>query len=118
MARVETGDVLLGSTDKNYKVYVKNHGGEKFKQTYRDCYNAPDKDTNPCNVGPDECTHWVTRETDNTKFYFQHLSESQKMRFIELLNEKKLKFQGDYEFYVLPFFITTKAKQIAETLTS
>lgn len=116
MDRLENGDVLLGSTDKNYKVYVRNDGGEKFKHTYRDCYNAPDKDTNPCNGDPDKCTHWVTRETDDAKFYFQHLSESQKIRFIEILNEKKIRFEGGISFYVLPFFTTTKAKQIVDRL--
>lgn len=103
MARLAAGDVLLGSTDKSYKVYVRNSGGAKFKQTYRDCYNAPDKNENPCK-GPDTCAHWVTRETDDVKFYFQHLDEAQKRRFIELLNDKRIKFEGGYGFYVLPFF--------------
>ena len=37
MARLEVGDVMLGATDKNYKVYVENSGGSPFKQSYRDC---------------------------------------------------------------------------------
>ena len=111
MQRIEAGTVQLGTTDKNYKVYVNNDGGESFKQSFRDCYNAPDKDANPCNDGPDKCTHWVTKETNHTKFYFQHLSEHQMERFIELLNAKKLKFQGGYGFYVLPFFCTRKEEQ-------
>lgn len=114
MARLETGDVLLGSTDKNYKVYVTSAPAKPmFKQTYRNCphdkqmtgaagnvYFVPS-----CDKGPNHCTHWATRETDHTKFYFQHLSGAQRTRFIELLNEGKLKFEGGYGFYVLPYFI-------------
>lgn len=99
MARVEAGTVLLGATDKNYKVYVTNAGGENFKQTYRDCPRSP-----PC-PGYEQCTHWVTRDTDHGKFYFYHLSEEQKRRFVELLNAKALKFDGDIGFYVYPYFI-------------
>jgi ferredoxin len=114
MARLEAGDVLLGSTDKNYKVYVENHGGEQFKQSFRDC--PRDKEMtgavgnkyfiSNCDKGPVECAHWVTREMQQTKFYFQHLSEQQQNRFIELVNTKKVRFSGDYGFYVLPFFCT------------
>lgn len=31
MARVEAGDITLGTTDKSYKVYVHNAGGEALK---------------------------------------------------------------------------------------
>lgn len=117
MSRLESGDVLLGSTDKNYKVYVKSEAGSpQFKQTYRDC--PKDKEmvgmygnkyfVSSCEKGPDHCTHRVTRDTDSTKFYFQHLSKEQKTRFIELLNEKRIKFQGGCGFYVLPFFCVRK----------
>lgn len=105
MARLEAGDVLLGSTDKNYKVYVTSvPDSPLFKQTFRDCYK---QGANDCN-GPDTCTHWVTRDTDHTKFYFQHLSQEQRDRFIALYNEKRIKFEGDYGFYVLPFFCVRK----------
>lgn len=98
MARLEVGDVLLGSTDKNYKVYVLNKGGQNFKQTYRS-YSQGVSDWQP-----DTCTHWVTQETSRTKFYFQHLSDEQKNRFIELYNQKRIGFEGGFGFYVLPFF--------------
>ncbi len=71
MARIEGGTILLGATDKNYKVYVTNDGGDSLA---------------------------------TVKFYFPHLSEEQKKRFVELMNEKKLKFEGGIGFYVLPFF--------------
>lgn len=116
MTRLEAGDVRLGATDKSYKVYVANDGGVPFRQAYRDCYSkgadgqmmfdenrqAIKKDP-PCH-GPTDCEHWVTRERDETKFYFQHLSDEQRDRFIELLNERKIKFQGGVGFYVLPYF--------------
>jgi hypothetical protein len=102
MLRIEAGDVKLTPTDKNYKVYVANDGGEGFKQTFRDCPQGA-----TC-TGPKDCTHWVTRDRNETKFYFQHLSEDQKRRFIELLNENKIKLEYPGHFYVLPFFCTLK----------
>ena len=120
MARVESGDVKLGSTDKNYKVYVENDGGKPFSQSYRDCpkdkrmigASGNEYYVSSCDQGPEACTHWVTRETNGAKFYFQHLNESQKIRFIEMMNEEgKLKFQGNYGFYVLPFFAKGKEKK-------
>lgn len=72
MARLEAGDIQIGSTDKSYKVYVTNWGGA---------------------------------ELHTVKFYFQHLDEKQKQRFVELFNEKKLHFSGGFGFYVWPFFM-------------
>lgn len=40
----------------------------------------------------------------HAKFYFQHLSEPQMLRFIELLNEKRLKLAYPGHFYRMPFF--------------
>jgi len=39
------------------------------------------------------------------KFYFQHFSEAQKRRFVELLNLKKLHFGYPGYLYTTPFFI-------------
>lgn len=39
------------------------------------------------------------------KFYFQHFSEEQKREFIDLLNQKRIKFSEPGHFYRLPFFI-------------
>jgi ferredoxin len=119
MARIEAGTASVGSTDKNYKAYIENDGGESFKQTYREC--PRDKEmtgaagnkymASSCAEGPDACTHWVTREVSQTKFYFMHLSESQRTHFIELLNSGRIKFSGGFRFYVLPFFIRRKPPQ-------
>jgi hypothetical protein len=99
MSRLEAGDISLGATDKSYKVYVHNEGGATLLQHYRDCPREA-----KC-TGPDDCTHWTVRETNQGKFYFQHLSEVQMQRFVDLYNEKKLKMHGGYHFYVAPFFM-------------
>lgn len=103
MASVEAGDVVLVPTDKNYKVYVMNNGGEPFKRSHR-----IDEPSKPGEImkDPRDQTKWIwtTREIQETKFYFEHLSEAQRRRFIELLNEKKLFFDYPGRFYRLPFF--------------
>lgn len=38
------------------------------------------------------------------KFYFQHLDQDQQTRFIELLNQRKIKIGFPGYFYVTPFF--------------
>jgi hypothetical protein len=105
MARLEAGDVILVPTDKNYKVYVKNDGGEPFKQTFR-----TDEPSKPGEIMKDPMDQskwtWTTQETSQTKFYFQHLSEEQRKRFVELLNTKKIKLDYPGYFYRLPFFAT------------
>ena len=45
---------------------------------------------------------------DQRKFYFMHLSEDQKKKFVELLNANKINFSTPGKFYVLPFFIGVK----------
>lgn len=106
MTRLEGGDIQLDPTDKNYKVYVNNRGGESFKMTYR-----PDpKDGTPSSEWP-----WVTEARDHTKFYFQHLTREQQQRFVDLLNEKRIDFGRSTGFYVRPFFIappTPKAEAV------
>jgi hypothetical protein len=97
MRRVEAGDVTLDPTDKSYKVYVHNDGGQQFKQSYR---------TDKGDVGMDQTKwEWVCRETQECKFCFQHLSAEQQQAFVRLLNEKKLKLNYPGHFYRLPFFI-------------
>lgn len=99
MARLEAGDVRLDPTDKDYKVYVVNEGGAKFLQRAR-------TDSKPF-AGWDSPEHdWVTSERDEAKFHFQHLSQDQKRRFVELLNGKKIRIGEPGRFYRLPYFIT------------
>lgn len=97
MERLEKGDVVLGSTDKNYKVYVTNDGGADFTRGYR-------TDSLPFE-GHESTNHtWVVDAVRTTKFYFQHLSEAQRARFIELYNDGKFRFEMGISFYVPPFF--------------
>lgn len=96
MRRLEAGDIELGPTDKSYKVYVRNKGGALFKQSSR---------TDPGGTMDQTKWVWQTREMEQCKFYFQHLTEQQQIRFVELLNEKKIKFGEPGRFYVTPFFI-------------
>lgn len=48
---------------------------------------------------------YVDWEGGSGKFYFQHFSEEQKVRFIELLNAKSLQLKAPGHFYRLPFFV-------------
>lgn len=110
MAGLEAGTVELGPTDKNYKVYVKNVGGEPFKQSYR-----VDQPSKPGEVMKDPMDQtkweWETREVQDAKFYFEHLSEDQKKRFVELLNAKRIRVGYPGHFYRLPFFVTAAPKE-------
>lgn len=102
MARLEAGDVELGTTSKNYKVYVHNAGGESFRQSSR---TDGSRATKP-DGSPDQSTwSWQTRSIEQTKFYFQHLSAEQRQRFVELLNAKRIRFYGGFGFSALPFFV-------------
>jgi hypothetical protein len=97
MGRLEAGNVTLDPTDKTYKVYVHNDGGEPFRQSYR---------TDDDRSEDQSQWVWTTREQSQAKFYFQHLTENQRKRFVELLREGKLRLNYPGRFYVLPFFIT------------
>lgn len=98
MTRLEARDIEIGPTDKSYKAYLRNRGGAPLLQTYRAC--PPDSGC----TGPKACTHWTTRESDQGKLYFQHLSEDQQRRFIELYNERHLHIGQPGHFYTTPFF--------------
>jgi hypothetical protein len=99
----EGGEV--GPTDKSYKAYLSSGASAPpFKQTYRAC----PKDAT-C-TGPKDCTHWTTRDTTDAKFYFQHLSEDGRRRFIDLVNAKKIKIGMPGHFYVTPFFTRRDTK--------
>jgi hypothetical protein len=42
---------------------------------------------------------------EHTKFYFQHLTDEQMQKFVELMNAKKLNIGYPGHFYVLPYFM-------------
>lgn len=99
MARLEAGTVMLSGTDKNYKVYVHNDAGELFTRHFRNCPRDA-----KC-TGPEDCTHWTAESRKETKFYFMHLSEDQMRRFVEMYNERKLKYVMGGNLYVMPYFM-------------
>ena len=95
MERLRKGDVSLCPTDKNYKVYIRNKGGEQFKRTYRiDDLSTTDRSK----------WIWTTDEVNETKFYFEHLSEEHKNEFIAFMNDKKVSLDYPGYFYRMPFF--------------
>lgn len=77
MAFVRAGGEV-GPTDKNYKAYL--------------------HDTK------DDSGLTVRIKAPGMKFYFQHLSEEQKMEFIDLLNAGKVRVGYPGHFYRLPYF--------------
>jgi len=96
MQRIKEGTVEVGPTDKGYKVYVKSLSAEQpFKHTYRIDHD---------DTGDQTKWVWITRDADNSKFYFQHLSDEQKTEFVELYNEKCMKVGYPGYLYTLPFF--------------
>lgn len=126
MREVEAGTCRLGTTDKNYKVYV--YLAEDQPDKLR-CIGSSNAKEQP---GPDwkrprdltslelQAEYLSARDNDwvlikprgpvrHAKFYFQHLSLEQQKRFIELMNAKTLNFSGGYGFYRLPFFAARKS---------
>lgn len=48
-------------------------------------------------------------KTLSVKFYYQHLDEAQRLRFIELVNNARMHIAEPGHFYVLPFFCRTNS---------
>lgn len=48
------------------------------------------------------------------KFYFQHLSEEEQVKFIDLCNEQKINLAYPGYFYVLPYFCEPVFKEDAQ----
>ncbi len=121
MQHLEAGSVTLTPTDKNYKVYVEglpNPNVGKLKM--RGSSSTPQSGKNWKKVTPlsrltmpklwssvrngDYVLIEPEKATIQHKFYFQHLSQEQRERFVQLLNEKKLRLDMPGYFYRLPFF--------------
>lgn len=123
MAGLEAKQLTLDPTDKTYKIYV--HGIPNPGAGELECFGS----TNAKEPG----SGWVllkdlTEEQKKAarghgspyttafcfgpapserfaKFYFQHLSEEQMKRFIELHNAGSLRLNTPGHFYVRPFFM-------------
>lgn len=64
-------------------------------------------------LGPTDKDYKVYVKGDDLraiKFYFQHLSEEQGRRFVDLHNERRLNFGVPGHFYVLPFFMRVEGR--------
>jgi hypothetical protein len=73
---IAEGDIEVGPTDKNYKVYVTATPGST-----------------------------VSVPNGHAKFYFQHFDKDQRIRFIDLYNSKVMKLGYPGYFYVAPYFM-------------
>lgn len=108
-------------TDKSYKVYVVVPNPQAGKLSIVSVTNAVECPAGYHPVTPEIIADakklgWSSlREGDfvqfapepvtaQRKFYFQHLSDDEKKRFIELLNAQKINIGYPGHFYVLPFF--------------
>jgi hypothetical protein len=116
---------VVGPTDKNYKAYLgKPRTGEDIaarKAQWMEAQNgiarairdlgAKDGKTAE-QIAADLEEHWTTRELpliqdgcgQEAKFYYQHLSETQRAEFIEIYNAGRMKVGYPGHFYRLPFF--------------
>lgn len=115
----------LGPTDKSYKVYVelKNedagrphiYSSANFEQTGAGWIqitedNRADLPLSEWQYKNWKVGHWVKVEPKHAnfqgKFYFQHLSSEGQVKFLELMNAKKLTIGYPGYFYKTPYFIT------------
>lgn len=119
-AAVKAGHAVV-PTDKNYKAYVDlpnpqvgqtieigSESGPAFrdgKQT-RDDLTDEEKRTGKYR----RVIMGKASATISAKFYFQHLSDQERDRFIELLNAKKMKLAMPGHFYVTPFFAKRRSE--------
>lgn len=57
-------------------------------------------------LGPTDKSYKVyVGKTDHRKFYFQHLSQDERQRFVDLFNASKLTIGYPGRFYTTPFFM-------------
>lgn len=132
---IEAG-AKLGPTDKNYKVYVDapnptpdelrcdmGSNGANHPGTTREGYWKQHKDLTAKErdivlrggMGRDhEPGYWhhfgPTGPKSWGKFYFQHLSEDEKRRFVDLLNAKAIAIGEPGYFYRLPYFMARQSE--------
>ncbi|MEN6620098.1 MAG: hypothetical protein ABFD50_00905 [Smithella sp.] len=125
MSHLEAGDVKLGPTDKNYKVYVEGipdpdagkptiYSSANFEKTEEGWVKVTPENIDSLPLSKwqrenwNDGKHWVKVEPRNAlmhhKFYFQHFGDDQKNRFVELLNKKCLNIAYPGHFYRLPYF--------------
>ncbi len=111
----------LGPTDKDYKVYVRRPdpaagsprvvGSANFRPDWGDGWTLVTEENRasfPSGGLSPRVGAWVqvapTPDTKQDKFYFQHLDDDGRTRFVELLNARVLNIGVPGHFYVMPFF--------------
>lgn len=96
----------LGPTDKNYKVYVRlGERAQSHIATLREGAQAARVEyAKECR----DALAVLERMPVHPKFYFQHLSDDEQQRFVDLLNAKQLNIGYPGHFYRLPFFAVPK----------
>lgn len=123
-AAIEAG-FKLTPTDKNYKVYVQIPNARAGERSVRSmCNSFMQGYTEVTAENIDTIPNWPMRpkigdyvqvgvESSMTtgKFYFEHFSEEDKHRFIQLLNDKKIQLESPGYFYRLPFFCRIEDKK-------
>jgi hypothetical protein len=121
MALVEQG-ALITPTDESYKIYVEVPHLMAGRDIQVGTVTGPTHDYlgKPMfeNITPEEkAAGYVHRQRiakapafKTEKFYFQHLSDEQKARFVELINTKVVMFAHPGHFYVIPYFMRAEPK--------
>lgn len=118
-------DCMVTPTDKNYKIYIDVPHPDAGKPCILSSANFEQKGEGWVQITPENRStlpldeyqrknypdgHWVQLQPrgplDRVKFYFQHLSEEEMQRFIDLYNARKIKLDHPGHFYVKPFFMT------------
>lgn len=109
---------MVDPTDKNYKVYIHppNPDVGKIVEYGSDSGAAFDRHGNPRRhdlTDEEKATGRYNRTlvgpasaTLHEKFYFQHFSEDDRQRFIQMANAKKFNLAFPGRFYVTPYFCT------------
>lgn len=109
MEGLRSGGLLLGPTDKDYKVYVHEAVDEAMLGRARAKARQQGEQIGVAFEQLDEHVRIQTLAAshgrDVGKFYFMHLAEEQKREFIELLNVRRFQIGYPGFFYVMPYFI-------------
>jgi hypothetical protein len=90
----------------DHDTWVKHAGRDFFSCSYCGSMHPDEflsKAEHGVEIGPTDKPYKVYINNSD-KFYFQHLDVEQRKKFVDLINEKKLKIGYPGHFYVLPFF--------------
>jgi hypothetical protein len=93
----------ITATDKSYKIYVDLPGDGKKRS--KSSANFPVEGYKKVPFKKEWRAPAKPSTVFHGKFYFQHLGDGDRKRFIALMNSGKLKFAGNIGFYVLPYFV-------------